>query len=87
MLDELSFDFDVTGITETKITDSSLPLVTNLNIQGYTFEYVLIPQASRGVGMYINSLLDYMVIKQTSNKDFQVLWIKIRFTNRKKYNY
>lgn len=87
MLDELSFDFDVTGITETKITDSSLPLVTNLNIQGYTFEYVLIPQAFGGVGMYINSLLDYMVIKQTSNKDFQVLWIKIRFTNRKKYNY
>ena len=58
LLNELDFDFDVIGITETKITDNSPPLVTNLNIEGYTFEYVPTPLASGGVSMYVSNLLD-----------------------------
>ena len=83
LLNELDFDFDVIGITETKITDNSLPLVTNFNIEGYTFEYVPTPLASVGVGIYVSNLLYYSVIKRTANKDFQGLWIEIRFDDRK----
>ena len=83
LLDELEYEFDIIGITETKITNSSLPLKTNLNIPGYSFEYVPTPLASGGVGMYINAKLNYSVLEATSNKDFQALWIEIQFPNKK----
>ena len=53
LLEELNFDFDILGISETKIRTSSLERNLNLNIPGYSFEFVPTPLASGGVGMYI----------------------------------
>jgi len=82
-LDELDYRFDIIGITETKITNASVPLKNNLNIPGYNFEYVPTPLASGGVGMYINNGLNYSVIETSSNVDFQALWIEIQFEKKK----
>lgn len=46
LLEELDFYFDIIAITETKITKHCLPLSINLNIPGYSFEYVPTPLSS-----------------------------------------
>ena len=53
LLQELKFHFNIIGVSETKIT--------NVNSQfwvaktpGYAFEYVPIPLASGGAGMFID---------------------------------
>lgn len=77
--------FDILGISETKITiNSERSIDFNLNIDGYSFEYVPTPLASGGVGMYINNNLKYSVIEKTSNESFQALWIEIH--NQRKKN-
>lgn len=83
LLHELDFSFDIMGISETKLTSSSLAYNLNLDIPGYSFEYVPTPLASGGVGMYINSNLNYSVIEKTSNSSFQALWIEIHFQEKK----
>ena len=83
LLDELNFDFDILGISETKIRTSSLERNLNLNIPGYSFEFVPTPLASGGVGMYINERLHYNVIERISNHAFQSLWIEISSESKK----
>lgn len=83
LLDELNFDFDILGISETKIKSSSLERNLNLNIPGYSFEFVPTPLASGGVGMYINKRLHYNVIERISDHAFQALWIEICFAGKK----
>lgn len=86
LLSELDFNFDILGISETKITNSRTLDVApdlNLNIPGYSFEYVPTPLSSGGVGMYINNNLNYSVIEKTSNCSFQALWIEIHFKTKK----
>ena len=83
LLNELAYEFDVIGISETKITNLSQHNRSNLNIPGYSFEYVPTPLASGGVGMYINSNLNYSVLETTSNCDFQALWIEFQYTKQK----
>ena len=87
VVNELQFNFDIIGITETKLTNSNNPSNSNfdlnLNINGYTFEYVPTPLASGGVGMYINNKLNYSVIKKTTNSPFQALWIEIYCQSKK----
>ena len=56
LLDQLDFHFNIIGITETKITNSS-ELNFEIQILGYEFEYVPTPLASGGVGMYIDNTL------------------------------
>ena len=80
-MNELGFDFDIIEITETKITNACSK--TNLNIPGYSFEYVTTPIKFGGVGMYINSKLNYSVIEKTSNRDFQALWVEMKLSKRK----
>ena len=82
-MQELKLEFDVIGVSETKITNSNLPLDINLNIPGFSFEYVPTPLSSGGVGMYINNNLNYTVLEKTSSEDFQALWIEICFSNKK----
>ena len=58
LVSELDFEFDVIGITETRITNHFLTSPNiNLNIDGYSFEYVPTPLAAGGVGRYINNSL------------------------------
>ena len=76
ILTELDCNFDIIGISETKITHSS-HLDLNFNINGYTFEQVPTPLASGGVGMYISNDLSYSIIEQLSSSCFQALWIEI----------
>jgi len=82
LLDELNFEFDIIGISETKLC---LPTQTtlNLNIPGYNFEHVPTPLLFGGVGMYINDKLQYTVIEKVSNEAFQALWVEIHFQNKK----
>ena len=58
LLDELGHCFSIIGVSETKITKTSL-LDFNPSIAGYEFEYVPTPLAAGGVGMYIKSDLNY----------------------------
>ena len=71
LFNKLNYNFDVLGISETKITNSSDHSIDfNLNMEGYSFEYVPTPLASGGVGMYINNNLRYSVLEKTSHKSF-----------------
>ena len=82
LLNELSHNFDIIGISETKIHSSMQPTL-NLNIPGYNFEQVPTPLLFGGVGMYISDKLKYSVIERTSNEAFQAMWIKIHFETKK----
>ena len=83
LLNELNHCFDILGISEAKITNSSaLSLNLNLNIPGYAIEFVPTPLASGGVGMYINNNLRYSILERTSNQSFQALRIEIHFENK-----
>ena len=82
-LDELQLHFDVIGVTETKITNSNIPLDFDPSIPNYNFEYVPTPLSAGGVGMYIDNGLKYTVAERTSNQAFQALWITIHFANKR----
>ena len=62
LLEELQLHFSVIGVTETKITNSNLPLDFNPSIPNYRFEYVPTPLSAGGVGMYIHNDLNYTVM-------------------------
>ena len=53
ILDELVFNFNVIGITETKINDSNSESA-EFSLPGYEFEFVPTPLAFGGVGMFID---------------------------------
>ena len=83
LLDDLDFHFNVVGVSETKLTTSN-GNSKHPSIPGYAFEYVPTPLASRGVGLFIDELLDYKVMEKSSNQAFQALWIEISlFANEK----
>ena len=76
VLSELTIDFSIIGVTETRIYDSDgLDLIPSL--PGYCFESVPTPLSAGGVGFYINNKLRYKIISCISNTSFQALWIEI----------
>ena len=79
LLDELGHHFNVIGVSETKITKTSL-LDFNPPIAAYEFEYPT-PLAAGGVGIHIKSDLNYTVIEKSSEDAFQALWIEIHLSN------
>ena len=81
LLSELNHHFHVIGITETKIRDAHFTF--NPTIDGYNFEYVPTPLSAGGVGMYIDTNLNYSVIEKNSNEAFQALWVEIQFTDKR----
>ena len=81
LLDELDFNFDVIGVTETKITNSNVN-EAHPNIPGYCFECVPTPLAS-SVGLFVHESLNYSVLEKTSTEAFQALWIEIAFAKNK----
>jgi hypothetical protein len=93
LLDELNFhfnvigemNFNVIGVTETKITHST-QLNFKTEIPGYEFEYVPTPLASGGVGMYIDNMLEYIMLEKCSDDAFQALWIEIINSEKKNIN-
>ena len=86
LLDEPDFQFSVIGLTEIKISyansDQNIP-----QLKGYNYEYVPMPLASGGVGMYINDTLNNMVLGKTSHEAYQALWIEIVMDNQKNIVY
>ena len=70
LLDELGHHLSVIGVSETKITKTSL-LDFNPSIAGYEFEYVPTPLAAGGVGMYIKGDLNYTVIENLQKMHFK----------------
>ena len=82
LLNELDFEFDLIGISETKITNANEPLL-NVHLNGYIFEFVPTPLASEGVCLYIKDNLKYSILEQKSTSAFQALWIEIHFTKKK----
>ena len=82
VLIELDFEFDIIGISETKITKANEPL-SNVHLDRYNFEYVPTPLASGGVCLNIKSNFNYSVIKQTYTRAFQALWIEIHVPKKK----
>ena len=69
MLSELKVSFSVIGLTEKRIRDGAcnenLPSSPN-----YYFEHVTTPLSEGGVGMFINSQLQYNVLERTSNSSY-----------------
>ena len=82
LLNEVQFRFNIIGVTETKITESNIPLDFDPSIPDYKFEYAPTPLSAGGVGMYIDNSLDYTAIERTSNEAFQALWIDIHAENK-----
>ena len=77
LLDELDFHFDVTGITETKITnsDESKP---HPSIPGLCFWACTIT-----TGLFVDQSVNYNILEKPSNEAFQALWVEISFVNHK----
>lgn len=81
-LHELDINFNIIGVTETKITNSNES--ANIpNIPAYVFEHAPTPLACGGAGLFIDETLDYILLETTSNESFQALWIEIRFPKKK----
>ena len=78
ILDELGFNLNIIGITETKINDSNSESA-EFSLPGYEFEFVPTPLAFGGVGMFIDETLHYTILEKTSNEAFQALWIELSF--------
>ena len=75
VLSELNIEFNVIGLSETRICISeNANLIPSL--PGYCFEYAPTPLSAGGVGFYINNNLKYRIINRTSNIHFQALWIE-----------
>ena len=82
LLDELDFQFNLIGVTETKITNSNENGSFSC-IPGYVFDFVPTALASGGVGLFIHESLNYTVLEKISDEAFQALWIEISFANNK----
>ena len=65
LLSLLNHKFSVIGITETRIREGSDPLL-NIDIDGYVFKGVGTKTSCGGVGLYINSDLDFSFRKKLS---------------------
>ena len=76
LLEELGHHFDIIGVTETRINQHKI-VDFNPTIPKYNFEFVPTPLAAGGVGMYINSLMNYKILEKSSTNSFQALWIEI----------
>ena len=61
ILGEVVFNFNVIGITETKINDSNSESA-EFSLPGYEFEFVPTPLAFGGVGMFIDETLHYTIL-------------------------
>ena len=70
LLDELTFRFNILGITETRIKNACDNLDFNPAIPQYNFEHVPTPLSAGGFGMYINENFKYL-------SAFQALWIEL----------
>ena len=77
-LHELKINFNIIGVTETKIANSN-EFADIPSIPGYVFEHVPTPLTCGGAGLFIDESLDYVILETTSNESFQALWIEIRF--------
>ena len=81
-LTEIDFQFDIIGLTETKITKTTCNL--SFEIPGYTFQYVATRLASGGVArLFINEDLNLTVLERVSYEAFQALWIEISHEKQK----
>jgi len=74
-LTEIDFQFDIIGLTETKITKTTCNV--SFEIPGYTFEYVATPLASGVVALFINVDLNYTMLERVCCEAFEELWIEI----------
>ena len=63
LLQELDYNFNVIGVTETKIRDNTFNDF-NPELVNYQFEFVPTPLALGGVGMYIRDDLRYTVLEK-----------------------
>lgn len=82
LLDELDCHFGIIGLTETKITTSK-ELTNCSEIQGYDFQFVPTPLSSGGVGLFVDSSLNYEKLDKVSTEAFQALWIEIFLAQKK----
>ena len=82
ILDELGFNFNIIGITETKINVSNSESA-KFSLPGYEFVFVPTSLAFGGIGMFIDETLHYTILEKTSNEAFQALWIKLSFASKK----
>ena len=79
----IDFQFDIIGLTETKITKTTCNV--SFEIPGYTFQYIATPLTSRGVELFINEDLNYTVRERVSYEAFQALWIEVSYEKQKMF--
>ena len=68
-LSEMDFQFDIIGLTETKITKTTCNI--SFEIPGHTFEYVATPLASRGVALLSMKTLITQCLKGSLARRFK----------------
>jgi hypothetical protein len=80
LLSEFNFQFNIIGVSETRIVDQK-PLDFNPDIPCNRFEYVPTPLSAGGVGMYIMNSINYRII----DIYFQALWIEFTMARNQSF--
>jgi len=83
-LTQVRYAPDIIAITETRIK-CTVPIIYNVNLQGYKFIHVDTRKNAGGVGLYVKNCIDFTVLNklQIKNCDCETLWIEIKLNNQK----
>jgi len=76
-LTQVRYAPDIIVITETRIK-YTVPIVYNVNLQGYKFIHVDTHKNDGGVDLYVENCIDFIVLNrlQIKNCDCETLWIE-----------
>jgi len=83
-LTQVRYARDIIAITETRIK-YTMPIIYNVNLQGYNFIHVNTHKNAGGVGLYVKNCIDFITLNmlQIKNCDCETLWIEIKLNNKK----
>jgi len=62
-----------------------MPIICNVNLQGYKFIHVDTHKNAGGVGLYVKNCMDFIILNklQIKNCNCETLWIEIKLNNKK----
>ena len=59
---------DIIAITETRIK-STVPIIYNVNLQGYKFIHIDTHNNAGGVGLYVKNCIDFIILNKLKIKN------------------
>jgi len=62
-----------------------MPIICNVNLQGYKFIHVDTHKNAGGVGLYVKNCMYFIILNklQIKNCNCETLWIEIKLNNKK----